>query len=73
MWAGTAVPALPFPAVDTGLTGQKMAGRQAAAAVLCFSEKKKTVSPLCVSLFVWQVGPKVQQVPHDSATSDPVE
>jgi hypothetical protein len=50
MRAGTAVPALPFPAVDTGLTGQKMAGRQAAAAVLCFSEKKKTVSPLSVSL-----------------------
>jgi hypothetical protein len=38
MRVGTAVPTLPFPAVGTSLTGQKMAGRQAATAVLCFSE-----------------------------------
>jgi hypothetical protein len=52
MQAGTAVPTLPFPTVDTGLTGQKMTGRQAAAAVLCFSEKKTTDTflSLCLSL-----------------------
>jgi hypothetical protein len=36
MWVGMAVLALPFPATGTGLTGQKMAGRQATGRLPCF-------------------------------------
>jgi hypothetical protein len=54
MWAGMVELALPFLTAGTGLTGQKMAGKQATGRLPCFwcrgDESRLPLSCLCVSL-----------------------
>jgi hypothetical protein len=67
VWHGGAHTA--FPAAGTGLIGQKMAGRQAAAAVLCFLRSRRRPVPLSLAPCVFDKWARWSHGSHMSVSS----